>query len=94
MGSGGGTVLPRFPPSPGSAALRDPLGLAAAGSAGLTASLYTRFPDRAVSELVDTAIRARAAAGGSASEIARDVARATGAPRSEVYRRVVERAEN
>jgi 16S rRNA (cytidine1402-2'-O)-methyltransferase len=42
------------------------------------------------SDLVDAAIRARAAAGGSASEIARDVARATGAPRSAVYERVVE----
>jgi 16S rRNA (cytidine1402-2'-O)-methyltransferase len=42
------------------------------------------------SELVDAAIRARAAAGGSASQIARDVAHATGAPRSEVYARVVE----
>jgi len=41
------------------------------------------------SELVDTAIRARAAAGGAASEIARDVAHATGAARSEVYARVV-----
>jgi len=45
----------------------------------------------AESDLVGAAIRARAAAGGSASEIARDVARATGAPRSAVYRRVVER---
>jgi 16S rRNA (cytidine1402-2'-O)-methyltransferase len=46
------------------------------------------------SELVDTAIRARAAAGGSASDIARDVARATGAPRSAVYRRVLERGSD
>jgi len=41
------------------------------------------------SELVDAAIRARAAAGGSASQIARDVARATGVPRSDIYERVV-----
>ena len=41
------------------------------------------------SELVDAAIRARAAAGGSASEIARDVACATGVPRSAIYGRVV-----
>lgn len=39
-------------------------------------------------DLVDAAIRARAAAGGSPSDIARDVARATGAPRSAVYARV------
>ena len=41
------------------------------------------------SDLVDAAIRARAAAGGSPSEIARDVARATGVARDEVYERVL-----
>ena len=40
--------------------------------------------------VLDTAIRARAAAGGSASDIARDVARATGVPRKQVYARVQE----
>jgi 16S rRNA (cytidine1402-2'-O)-methyltransferase len=40
-------------------------------------------------ELSEAAIRARAAAGGTASEIARDVARATGASRKLVYTRVV-----
>ena len=44
-------------------------------------------------ELIDAAIRARAAAGGSASEIARDVARATGAVRSAVYERVLANAK-
>ena len=39
-------------------------------------------------EVLDAAIRARAAAGGSTSEIARDVARATGLARSRVYERV------
>jgi 16S rRNA (cytidine1402-2'-O)-methyltransferase len=42
----------------------------------------------AVADL-DEAIRARAAAGGSASEIASELARATGLPRREVYARVV-----
>ena len=46
------------------------------------------------SELIDAAIRARAAAGGSASDIARDVARATGVPRSAVYERVVALVSN
>jgi 16S rRNA (cytidine1402-2'-O)-methyltransferase len=46
-------------------------------------------PAAPASEVVDVAIRARAAAGGSASEIARDVARATGTARSAVYERVV-----
>jgi len=39
--------------------------------------------------LLDAAIRARAAAGGGPSEIARDVARATGAARRSVYERVL-----
>ena len=45
-------------------------------------------PVAASSRLIDTAIRARAAAGGSPSDVARDVARATGTPRSAVYDRV------
>ena len=63
----------------------------AAGARGEVTIVVEGAPARAAaadSDLVDAAIRARAAAGGSASEIARDVARATGAPRSAVYRRV------
>jgi len=66
----------------------------AAGARGELTIVIEGAPDRAPapgSEIVDTAIRARAAAGGSASEIARDVARATGVPRSDVYARVLER---
>ena len=65
----------------------------AEGARGEVTLVVEGAPARAAaadSELVDVAIRARAAAGGSASEIARDVARATGAPRSAVYRRVLE----
>jgi len=65
----------------------------AAGARGEVTLVVEGAPARgaaAESEVVDAAIRARAAAGGSASEIARDVARATGAPRSAVYRRVLE----
>jgi 16S rRNA (cytidine1402-2'-O)-methyltransferase len=67
----------------------------AAGARGEVTLVVEGAPARAAvadSDVVDVAIRARAAAGGSASEIARDVARATGAPRSAVYRRVLERA--
>jgi 16S rRNA (cytidine1402-2'-O)-methyltransferase len=67
------------------------------GARGEVTLVVEGAPERAAasveSEVVDAAIRARAAAGGSASEIARDVARATGAPRSAVYERVVERAK-
>ena len=64
----------------------------ASGARGEVTLVVEGAPARAVeasSELVDAAIRARAAAGGSASEIARDVARATGASRSAVYERVL-----
>jgi len=64
----------------------------AAGARGELTIVIEGAPARSAaprSEIVDTAIRARAAAGGSASEIARDVARATRAPRSAVYERVV-----
>jgi 16S rRNA (cytidine1402-2'-O)-methyltransferase len=66
----------------------------AAGARGEVTNVVQGAPARAAapeSDLVSAAIRARAAAGGSASDIARDVARATGAPRSAIYRRVVER---
>jgi len=69
----------------------------AAGARGEVTLVVEGAPARAVaadSDLVDAAIRARAAAGGSASDIARDVARATGAPRSAVYRRVLERVKD
>jgi 16S rRNA (cytidine1402-2'-O)-methyltransferase len=49
----------------------------------------TRVAAPATDEALEAAIRARAAAGGSASEIARDVARATGVSRKTVYSRVV-----
>jgi 16S rRNA (cytidine1402-2'-O)-methyltransferase len=66
----------------------------AEGARGEVTLVVEGAPARAAaaadSEIVDAAIRARAAAGGSASEIARDVARATGAPRSAVYERVLE----
>ncbi len=45
-------------------------------------------PEAPGDAVLDAAIRARAAVGGSASEIARDVARATGIARSAVYARV------
>ncbi len=64
----------------------------AAGARGEVTIVVEGAPARAAaadSDLVDAAIRARAAAGGSASEIARDVARATGAARSAVYQRVL-----
>jgi 16S rRNA (cytidine1402-2'-O)-methyltransferase len=64
----------------------------AEGARGEVTLVIEGAPGRAAapaSELVDAAIRARAAAGGSASDIARDVARATGVPRSAVYERVV-----
>jgi 16S rRNA (cytidine1402-2'-O)-methyltransferase len=67
----------------------------AEGARGEVTLVVEGAPARAAtaadSEIVDAAIRARAAAGGSASEIARDVARATGAPRSAVYARVIEK---
>jgi 16S rRNA (cytidine1402-2'-O)-methyltransferase len=78
---------------------RDELGALAerfaAGARGEVTLVVEGAPARGAeptSALVDAAIRARAAAGGSASEIARDVARATGAARSAVYARVIESA--
>ncbi|MEM7410393.1 MAG: 16S rRNA (cytidine(1402)-2'-O)-methyltransferase [Myxococcota bacterium] len=51
-------------------------------------------PAPAASEAVlAAALRAREAAGGSPSEIARDVARATGLPRAEIYARLLERGD-
>jgi 16S rRNA (cytidine1402-2'-O)-methyltransferase len=44
---------------------------------------------RASDPALEVAIRARAAAGGSASQIARDVARAAGVPRAVVYQRLL-----
>ena len=65
----------------------------AAGARGEVTIVVEGAPRRAAADsdldTVDAAIRARAAAGGSASEIARDVARATGAARSAVYKRVL-----
>jgi 16S rRNA (cytidine1402-2'-O)-methyltransferase len=64
----------------------------AEGARGEVTLVVEGAPQRPVaagSEVVDVAIRARAAAGGSAAEIAKDVARATGVPRGEVYDRVV-----
>jgi len=69
----------------------------AAGARGELTIVIEGAPGRAPapgSEIVDAAIRARAAAGGSASDIARDVARATGVPRSDVYARVLERGRD
>ena len=63
------------------------------GARGEVTLVVEGAPARAAaasSEVVDTAIRARAAAGGSTSDIARDVARATGVPRSAVYARVLD----
>ncbi len=63
----------------------------AEGARGEVTLVVEGAPARAAApdELVDAAIRARSAAGGSASEIARDVARATGVARSAVYERIV-----
>jgi len=63
----------------------------AEGARGELTLVVEGAPARAAapgSDVLDAAIRARAAAGGSPSDIARDVARATGLPRSEVYDRV------
>jgi 16S rRNA (cytidine1402-2'-O)-methyltransferase len=64
----------------------------AEGARGELTLVVEGAPTRAVapgSEVLDAAIRARAAAGGSASDVARDVARATRVPRKQVYERVV-----
>ncbi len=62
------------------------------GARGELALVVEGAPARASapgSEVLDAAIRARVAAGGSPSDVARDVARATGVPRKQVYERVL-----
>ena len=64
----------------------------AEGARGEVTILVAGAPEstgEAPSEIVDLAIRARLPAGGPASEIARDVAKAVGVPRRDVYARVL-----